>query len=445
MSLAPGDRLGAFEVRSLIGQGGMGEVYLARDTKLQREVALKVLAPAFVYDPERLARFQREAHVLASLNHPHIATLYGLEDSGSTHALVMELVEGPTLGDRIAQGPIPWEEARGIALQLSEAMEYAHDRNVVHRDIKPANIKVSHDGFVKVLDFGLAKAVAGDPQPGSDPRNSPTLTLSMATAVGTILGTDAYMAPEQAKGKPVDRRADIWAFGVVLYEMLTGKQLFKGGEAVEILASVIKETPSLDALPPSTPRAVRRLIERCIEKDPKRRLQAIGEARIVVEDAVGLEPQEETAPSGHGSESASPPEARKPWAWIAVALLGLLGLAGLGFLHFRETPPAERTLRYTIAPPENSTVHSFAISPDGRTVAIAAAVGGKRQLWLRALDTLQMQPMAGTEEAAYPFWSPDSRFIGFFAQAKLKKIAANGGPAQSLCTAPDGRGGSWNR
>src|SRR6266852_2523495 len=258
MALSPKDRLGPFEVRSLIGKGGMGEVYKARDTKLQRDVALKVLAPAFVHDPDRLARFQREAHVLASLNHPHIATLYGLEDSGRTHALVMEFVEGPTLGDRIAQGPIPWEEARAIALQLADAMEYAHEKNVIHRDIKPANIKVSADGFVKVLDFGLAKALADDPQPGSDPRNSPTLTLSMATTAGTILGTAAYMAPEQAKGRPVDRRADVWAFGVVLYEMLTAKQLFSGGEAVEVLASVIKETPSLDALPAETPRAVRR-------------------------------------------------------------------------------------------------------------------------------------------------------------------------------------------
>ena len=443
--LSPGDRLGDYEVRSLIGKGGMGEVYLGRDTKLQRDVALKVLSPAFVHDPERLARFRREAQVLASLNHPRIATLYGLEDSGTTHALVMEYVEGPTLENRIERGPIPWEEARPIALQLAEALEYAHDKNVVHRDIKPANIKVSADG-VKVLDFGLAKALADDPPPGSDPRNSPTLTLTMATTAGTILGTAAYMSPEQAKGRPVDRRSDVWAFGVVLYEMLTAKRLFAGDDSVEILAGVIKDTPSLDALPSATPRAVRRLIERCLEKEPKRRLQHIGEARIAMEDASRVEATaaaSAVAPTAASTITAAPaPRRRRTWPWIVVGAAGLIG--GLVMDRSEVTPPVKEVLKYTLPAPDKTRLENFALSPDGRTLAIQARAEKVSQLWVRALDSLEARALGGTEGAIYPFWSPDSRTIAFFAGGKLKKIAATGGPVQTLCDAPAGRGGTWN-
>ena len=286
MPLTPGSRLGPYQVIASIGAGGMGEVSRAHDTKLRRDVALKVVPPAFTSDPERMARFEREAHVLASLSHPNIASIYGIEESGDTRALVMELVEGPTLAERIQPGPIPLEEALEIARQMVAAIEYAHDHGVIHRDLKPANIKITPEGTVKVLDFGLAKALTGDlnPAPGSA-ANSPVLspTLSMrATQAGMILGTAAYMAPEQAKGKAVDRRADIWAFGVVLFEMLTGQPVFTGDSATEIIASALKEEPKLDRLPASTPPAVRKLIERCLNKDPKQRLQSIGEARIVL-------------------------------------------------------------------------------------------------------------------------------------------------------------------
>ncbi len=419
MPCSPGDKLGQYEILAQIGAGGMGVVYRAKDTKLKREVALKVLPEAFARDPGRMARFQREAEVLASLNHPNIAQIYGLEGN----ALVMELVEGETL-----HGPLPVETALNHAGQLVQALEYAHDRGVIHRDLKPANIKVTPEGQVKVLDFGLAKAL--DDSPVSAPaQDSPTLTMGM-TLTGVILGTAAYMSPEQAKGRPADRRADIWAFGVVLYEMLTGKRLFTGDSASEILASVIKEEPELDALPPS----VRPIVERCLRKDFKKRWQAIGDVRIAMEE-VG---------QGHALPDAQVGNLRH-WMWPAAAAVLLLALVALAFLHFREAPPPERTLRYSIAAPENSTVHSFAISPDGRQLAIATVVNGKQQLWLRPLDALQAQPMRGTEDATFPFWSPDSRYIGFFAQGKLKKIAASGGPAQSLCNAADGRGGTWNR
>ncbi|MGH9383249.1 MAG: serine/threonine-protein kinase, partial [Vicinamibacterales bacterium] len=277
MALTPGTRLGAYEVIATLGAGGMGEVYRAKDSKLKREVALKVLPADVAADRERLARFQREAEVLASLNHPHIAHIHGLEESGGTTALVMELVEGEDLAQRIARGAIPLEEALPIAKQIAEALEAAHEQGIIHRDLKPANIKVKDDGTVKVLDFGLAKAL--DPMSGSgaDVTNSPTLT-ARATQVGMILGTAAYMAPEQAKGRPVDRRADIWAFGVVLFEMLSGQRAFKGEDVSDVLAAVLRQEIDWKALPADTPRKIRRILERCLERDPKRRLRDIGDA-----------------------------------------------------------------------------------------------------------------------------------------------------------------------
>jgi Tol biopolymer transport system component/predicted Ser/Thr protein kinase len=414
MSYSPGDRLGAYEILSLIGAGGMGEVYRARDTKLKREVALKVLPDAFASDPERMARFQREAEVLACLNHPNIAQIYGVEE----RALVMELVEGEAL-----KGPLPVETALNYARQIADALEAAHEKGVTHRDLKPANIMITPAGVLKVLDFGLAAYSLA--REGGDS----TLTMS-PTRAGMIMGTAPYMSPEQAIGKPVDRRADIWSFGVVLYEMLAGKRLFSGESAAEILASVIKEEPNLDALPAS----VRPIVERCLRKDLKYRWQAIGDVRIALEEVE----QAILSPAITSPATRSP----APLGWIAA---GVIALAAV-LIYFRQTaPPPERALRYTIAAPENSAVHSFAISPDGRYVTIAAAVQGKRQLWLRPLDALQSQPIPGTEDAAFPFWSPDSRYIGFFAQGKLKKIASGGGPAQSLCNAESGRGGTWNR
>ena len=416
-----GTSIGTFRITAKLGAGGMGEVYRATDTKLKRDVALKVLPEAFSRDPERLARFEREAEVLASLNHPNIAAIYGVVEE---RALVMELVEGAE-----PKGPLPFDEAWAIMSQMAAALDYAHEKGVVHRDLKPANIKVTPDGQVKLLDFGLAKAFSNQPDAATNPENSPTLTIG-ATQAGVILGTAAYMSPEQARGKEVDKRADIWAFGIVLAELITGKRLFEGEDVGDTLAAVIKEQPNLDAVPPQ----VRALLKRCLEKDPKKRLRDIGDMELLL----GAE-----APA---SPAQSPPTPRhRSWLpWCAAAFF-LLALGALSFVHFRETPPPEQTLRYAVALPENSTVHSFAISPDGRTLVVAVTVNGKRQLWLRPMDALQFQPMAFTEDATYPFWSPDSRTIGFFAQGKLKKLAANGGPAQSLCDVANARGGSWNR
>jgi serine/threonine protein kinase/Tol biopolymer transport system component len=406
-SLKVGQRLGPYEMVAPIGAGGMGEVYKARDTRLKRDVAIKVCAAQFS------ERFEREARVIASLNHPNICQLY---DVGPNY-LVMELVEGENLS-----GPLPVETALNYARQMAEALETAHEKGIVHRDLKPGNVKITPAGVVKVLDFGLAKAVE-EPAAAGDPSNSPTLTMS-PTQAGVILGTAPYMSPEQARGTAVGKRADIWAFGCVLYEMLTGKQTFQGETTSDILAAVLKQEPDWSPVPAR----VQPLLRRCLIKDPNRRLRDIGDAMLLLEGA---------------PEVVS---SRRPWAWIALAAALTVALALLAFVHFRETPPRGTVLRYSIPPPENtSTLHSFAISPDGRHVAISAVVNGKLQLWLRPLDALQAQPMAGTELAQYPFWSPDSRYIGFFAQGKLKKIAAGGGPAQSLCDAPTGAGGSWNR
>jgi len=441
MTVATGTRLGPYEVVALIGAGGMGEVYRAHDTRLNRDVALKVLPEAFSRDTQRMARFEREAKLLASLNHPNIAAIYGIEESGPIRALVMELVEGPNLSERIRGGPVPVDEALPIARQVADAVEYAHENNVIHRDLKPANIKVKADGMVKVLDFGLAKAMSDDPTEG-DMSNSPTLSMA-ATMQGVILGTAAYMAPEQAKGKRVDRRADVWAFGVVLYEMLVGKQLYEGETIPETLASVMKEAPALENLPADTPPAIRNLLRRCLEKNVKRRLQHAGEARIIIEDVIsGVAPAEaEAAPTARGHRLFG------RMAAGAAAVL-LLALAGLSFVHFREVPPDERVLRLSVRLPEDSLVPFFALSPDGRRLVIGGNFGDRTnvaQLWLRALDSPELQPLAGTDAARTPFWSPDGRYIGFFAEGKLKTVLATGGPAQALCDSGLGGGGAWNR
>jgi serine/threonine-protein kinase len=335
----------------------MGEVYRARDTRLNRDVALKLLPEIFAADPDRMARFEREARVLAALNHPHIAAIYGLEDSGSSRVLVMELVEGPTLADRIAAGPIPLDEALPIAKQIAEALEYAHDHGVIHRDLKPANIKVTPDGTVKVLDFGLAKALLDEPT-AADPRDSPTLSMA-PTMAGTILGTAAYMSPEQAKGRPVDRRADIWAFGVVLFEMLTGKPLYSGETSAETLASVIKEEPSLDRVRSETPAVIRNLLRRCLEKNPRQRLQHIGEARIAIEGVLSGAAPAEAASSRNVSRRLS-------WGLAIAFLLSTLALGATLAVVLLQTPKATLPLEATLLPPKDQNFSPyFAISPDG--------------------------------------------------------------------------------
>jgi predicted Ser/Thr protein kinase len=418
MSLSAGDRVGPYEILALIGAGGMGEVYQAHDTRLRRDVAIKVSAERFS------ERFETEARAIASLNHPNVCTLH---DVGPNY-LVMELVEGQTLAERIADGAIPLDEVLAIAKQIADALEAAHEKGITHRDLKPGNIKIKPDGVVKVLDFGLAK-MGGTPTAKSD--NSPTLTMS-ATQAGVILGTAAYMSPEQARGKPVDKRADIWAFGVVLYEMLTGKRLFQGEDLTDTLASVVKDAPRLDEVPAS----VRRLLGKCLEKDPKKRLRDIGDVWGFLEDEPA---SQRSAPRGIAG-------------WIVAAMFAVAAGA-LAFTHFREKPPVAELVRFQIPAPEkeNFGTRGFALSPDGRRLAfLVRSESGVDQLWVRALDTLLARPLAGTEGATGPFWSPDSRSIAFGVEGKLKKVDASGGPPQTLCDLPPGMGavpvsGAWNR
>jgi serine/threonine-protein kinase len=363
MALTAGTRLGPFEILSPSGAGGMGEVYRARDTKLDRDVALKILPELFATDPDRLARFQREAQVLASLNHPNIAAIYGLEETEAIRAIVMELVDGPTLADRLARGPMPLDEAMSIARQMAEALEAAHDRGVIHRDLKPANVKVTSEGHVKVLDFGLATIVQDPSRSDVNATHSPTLTLG-ATQAGVILGTAAYMSPEQAAGKPVDKRADIWSFGVVLWKMLTGKKLFDGETVSHTLADVLRATIDFDQLPPSTPVGIRTLLQRCLDRDAKRRLRDIGEARVHLENSL--------------TKSASPlePAAAAPsrsllaiGAAFAAAML-LAALGALSIVHLREAPSFTPTTRFQVLPPDKATSVDYpTISPDGRRLA----------------------------------------------------------------------------
>lgn len=423
-------------------------MYRARDSKLDREVAIKLLPELFAHDPDRLARFEREAKTLASLNHPNIASIYGLEESapstdsgqGPVRALVMELVEGPTLAERIAQGPIPFDEALPIARQIAEALEAAHDKGVVHRDLKPTNIKITADGRVKVLDFGLAKALeAGAGQAGATAgiTHSPTLTMA-ATHAGVLLGTAAYMSPEQAKGQPVDRRTDIFAFGCVLYEMLAGRPAFAGDLITEILAGVIKGEPDWTRLPADTSVSIRRLLRRCLHKDRNWRPQAAGDLRIEIDEA-RTEPE--------AAVRVAPVAAVRRREQMARSAAVLLLAMALGVLYLRQAPdqPAPE-MRVEINTPQTTDPFSFAISPDGRRLVFAASGGdGQSRLWLRPLDAVAAQPLAGTEGAAHPFWSPDSRSVAFFAAGKLRRLDIGGGLPQALADVSPGRGGAWSR
>ena len=439
--LNSGTRLGPYEILDAIGAGGMGEVYRARDTKLGREVAIKVLPEAFARDSVRMSRFGREAKILASLNHSNIASIYGLEDSESTRALVMELAAGPTLADRIAQGPISIEEALPIAKQIADALEYAHEKGIIHRDLKPANVKVAADDTVKILDFGLAKAMETELS-AEEIANSPTISR-LATQAGVLLGTAAYMSPEQAKTKPVDRRADIWAFGCVLYEMLTGKRIFRGDSVTETLASVIKNEPDWSQLPAGTPMRVRVLLQRCLQKDPKQRLRDIGDARISLGEVLSGGPE---ATFGAASQ---PTNQWRFWIASGVAVVFVVAFLSLAFVHFREKPAMPTPVqRFEIAAPDPSVKAVGGLSPDGTRLVLINRRAGPNSpaLWLRRMDSLDTRPIAGTEgQNGIPFWSPDSRFIAFgTADGKLKKIDIEGGPAQVLCdSGQDVFGGFW--
>ena len=461
-SVLTGRRLGSYQILAPLGAGGMGEVYRARDTRLGREVAIKILPHAFTADTDRLARFEREARVLASLNHPHIAAIYGIEEglveagpdvrsenvgagfSRPIKALVLELVEGETLAERIARAGakgLPVKETLDIARQIADALDAAHEKGIVHRDLKPANIKITPQGVVKVLDFGLAKLEAGGAgEEGTGFSESPTITVN-DTHEGLIVGTAAYMSPEQARGQAVDKRTDIWAFGCVLYEMLSGRSAFVGATVSDTIAKILEREPDWRTLPPTTPMNVRRLLRRCLERDSKHRLRDVGDARIEIDDALSGS----AAPTG--TEAGGIPQ---KWLWslaggsLVVALV--MGI-GWGVARMQRAPTQTSTVRLTINAPfgtqfvEDSGV---AISPDGRLVAFVARSSSGTSLWVQSLNSLTARVLPGTDDADFPFWSPDSRSIGFFAAGKLKRIDTAGGGPTVICNVGGGRGATWN-
>ena len=445
-SLSPGGRLGPYEITAPLGAGGMGEVYRATDTNLARDVAIKVLPAELAQDPERLARFEREAKLLASLNHANIAHVYGFEhatlaDGTSAHFLAMELVPGEDLAERLKRGKVPVEETLAIAKQVAEGLEEAHERGIVHRDLKPANVKVTPDGKVKVLDFGLAKAFSGDAASGSSPDLSQSPTLAhTGTQAGLILGTAAYMSPEQARGRAVDKRADVWAFGVVLYEMLTARRPFGGETVSEILAAVIKDEPEWKALPPGLPAAVAGVLRRCLVKDPARRLHDIADARLLLEDT--------------GPEAAAPsptPVRGSRWREATAWLLAVVGIGAAAALAWKRpaSRPIEPLTRFAVSLPTDQPlafldVPTLALSPDGRKLALTVSgAAGQTMIHVRALDQPETRPVPGTEGGSGPFFSPDGSSLGFFADRRLKTISLAGGPAQNVADAPNGRGGLW--
>jgi len=443
VALSSGARLGTYEVTALVGMGGMGEVYRARDTKLGRDVALKILPAEFVNDADRVARFQREAQVLASLNHPNIAAIYGLDETDGAAALVLEFVEGPTLADRIAQGPLPIDDALAIARQIAEAISAAHEQGVVHRDLKPANIKLRPDGTVKVLDFGLAKALDPAIGPtGPSPGDSPTMTSpAMRTGVGIILGTAAYMSPEQARGRQADKRSDIWAFGCVLYEMLSGRRAFDGEEVSETLASVLAREPNWTALPGALPLPLRDLLKRSLAKDRQQRVKDISVVQFLLDEAARSNQEE-----GPAATAAAP--ARHVAALLLAAALGA-AITYAGVSMITRTPSA-RVARLSInttgsnslsGTPNNA--RGFAISPDGAHLTF---VGGRdARLFVRSLDRLEATPLSSTVGVRSPFFSPDSQWIGYFDRAAIRKVSVAGGAASLIGPEPPtgAASGTW--
>jgi serine/threonine-protein kinase len=443
MSLQTGKRLGSFEITSLIGSGGMGEVYRAKDLKLGREVAIKALPDLFSKDKERLSRFDREARLLASLNHPNIATIYGLEEADGEHYLVLELVEGETLAERIKRGSLPLEETLPLFMQIAEALETAHEKGIIHRDLKPANIKVTPDGKVKVLDFGLAKALSGEIPADSGLSESPTITKD-ATGTGVLLGTAPYMSPEQARGKDVDKRTDIWAFGCCLYEALTGKVAFLGETVSDTIARILKEDPDWSLLPPKTPSSIRSLLRRCLRKDAQKRLHDIADARIEIEESLA-EPMEkaaivETRPSASRLKS------------IAALFMAVIAGGLVVYLASRPGPaPPHQPERLNIYLPLSLRMAGWgiggalAISPDGKLVVFAGVSEGWSGLYMRSMDQLDVTPIPGTRSGLNPFFSPDGQWLGFATRSdrKLKKVSVRGGAPITICDADRVRGASW--
>jgi len=452
MTLEPGARWGPYEILSSLGEGGMGEVYRARDTRLQRDVAIKVLPRHLANDPERLARLGREARLLAALNHPNVAAIYGLEEIDGSPSLVMECVEGVTLAHRLAADPLPVDEALPIAVQIAAGLEAAHEAGVIHRDLKPANVMIRPDGSVKILDLGLARVV--EPAAAStDPSLSPTVT-SAPTGTGVILGTAAYMSPEQARGRPVDKRSDIFSFGCVLYESLTGMRAFPGESVSDSLAAILRAEPDWGLLPADAPAVVRALLRRCLQKDPKRRLHDIADARIELEEGLSR--------AGEAAQEIAPLAVRGrgqlPWA-IAALLLG----AAAGALLYRSlaqsASPATPSIRTVLHLPADTGVSlpggpfaasfpagaAVAISPDGRTVVFRGTKQGVSRLYRRRLDRDEAEPITGTENGFAPFFSPDGQWLGFFTPGELKKVPIEGGAALLICSVPPvTAGGAWD-
>ena len=449
MALEAGRKLGPYEILDAIGAGGMGEVYRARDTKLGREVAIKVLPEAFAQNEERLARFEREARLLASLNHPNIATLYGLEQSDGVQFLVMELADGETLAERLRRGPIPVEDTLPIFKQIAEALEAAHEKGIIHRDLKPANINVSSEGKVKVLDFGLAKAMSGDPVK-SEASESPTITRD-ATATGVILGTAAYMSPEQARGKPVDKRADIWAFGCVFFEALTGRTGFLGETVSDTISAILRGEPNWQALPESTPAIVRSLLRHCLQKDPNQRLHDIADARIEIEDVL-TGSTDETEP--HCLPSPPVWQRTLPWGVAAVAVMAAVGAWIVGPTRAIDDASAVPA-RFSIELPADQHVAMdmdellMTISKDGRRLAWIGVVEPERRIYTRSIDELEVRPIAGTEGVSNLFLclSPDGRWVAFPRDGALWKVPVEGGLATKLLQSETATGiwsGEWD-
>ena len=437
MGAAPGARFGSYEVVSSLGVGGMGEVYKAHDTKLGRDVALKIVRPEFAGDPERVLRFRREALVLAALNHPHIATVHEFNEADGTAFLVMELVPGETLRDRMLSGRLTMTEVLRIGRQVAEALEAAHDKGIIHRDLKPANIKITPQGDVKVLDFGLAKALVDD-----DVREGLSQSPTAALSAGMILGTVPYMSPEQARGKPVDRRTDIWAFGCVMFELVTHRRPFDGDTTSDVIAALLQAEPDWRLLPSDTPPAVDRVLRRCLRKDLRQRLRDIGDARMELEEALEA-PAGVSAPGPQRHQRYWP--SARAFAWLA---LGLLAGTLVGLALRREPPLAQPPGHFVMSLPAGERVAGLdfpavAISPDGSLVAYVGTRGGRSELFLRPLNSLESRALPGTNDAIAPFFSPDHRWIAFFADGKLKKVPVDGGAAVTLCDAPIGFGGSW--
>ena len=444
MPLTPGQRLGPYEIMAPLGAGGMGEVFRARDTRLGRDVAVKALPEIFAHDPERLARFEREAKLLASLSHPNIAGIYGLEESGPERYLVLEFVDGETLESRLKHGPLPPDEAIETGMRVAEALEVAHEAGVVHRDLKPGNVMLTRSGSVKVLDFGLAKGGAAS-SGGSDLAlsASPTIT-NVATHAGVILGTAAYMSPEQARGRVVDRRTDIWSFGCLLYECLTAKQAFQGETVTDLVARILEREPDWSAIPAGTPPRVPALIRRCLRKDARERLRDMGDARLELRDAQQAEAatEQETV----GVEKPVTGIRRRVLPIAAAALTTFLITAGL--MRLLSHPAEEKTLRVSVLGPEGTIlseeVPDLVVSPDGRTLAFVAQDStGQNHVWLRSLSSLGCRMVPGTEGGILPFWSPDGRNLGFFANEKLMRIPVTGEKPQVVTSAPNPRGGAW--